>query len=380
MDLRRFFSTQVELERTLLAQLRKLSGKDSLQSLEQVFQIPGSRWVLILDGVDELRNRDIAAKVLKAWLDSLRDNVQVVIASRPYAVEGFEGIEVKLAPLTPEDTLYLLKGKILRDLPEEGEQMALQVESWLANHPDLLPLVARQRAIDGLIKAVTVSPVEESTPAIDRSQVAVSAPQNVKLPAEGEGEIPVVKPESLQGEGSLEGNGDGENNSAEDIWLPLRLSLVLEIITEHMRQEEMKRQKDWGDDRQQVVDMAEYDLEQLAWHVDWGRDDFDPMVCRDKHWLSPDTLRWNQDIGFVVREHFRRYHFFATLFRRFVAARRAYEDAEIDEASVRVKILEQKPERPAVQVILDLLNELRIANGREVFTLPTGGQDADQGS
>lgn len=380
MDLRRFFTTQSELERALLAQLRKLSGKDSLQSLEQVFRIPGAHWVLILDGVDELRNRNVAAQVLKAWLDSLWANVQVVIASRPYAVEGFEGLEVRLAPLTPEETLYLLKGKILRDLPEKGMQMARQVEFWLARHPDLLPLVARQRAIDGLIKVVTVRSTEEFISEIDQSRIDIPIPRNMEPPADGEGDIPVVKPEALQSEGDLDSDAGSEDEPVEDVWLPLRLSLVLQAITEHMQQEEMKRQQDWGDDRQQALDMAKHDLEQVAWHTDWARDDFDPTICQDKHWLGQETLRWNQDIGFVVREQFRRYRFFATLFRRFVAARRAYLDAESDEASVCAKILEQQPERPAVQAILGLLNELRIANGREILKLTTGGQDANQGS
>ena len=361
MDLRMAFSAQAEFERALLALLRKLSAKDSLQSIEQLFKIHGSRWILLLDGIDEIRNRLEAGAILRTWVESLPSNVQVVIASRPYAAQGFVGAKVELAPLEPDEILYLLEGKILREEIEGGTQIATRIESLIRSNPEIQPILTRQRAIDGLIKAVAPQSINGFIAEIDRDQVTIAEPQNITPFVEGQGEIPVISPESLQGDGYLEGSDNSEPEAHEDSWLALPLALALQSITEHLQQEEKKRQQDWGADPEQALDRASYDLGRVAWHTDWAEDSFDPMKCENDGWLHPETLRWNEDIGFVEREQARLYRFFCTILRRYMAAKHCYDERNDDQAVDQ--ILLQDLDRPATIMVLRLLNELRQANG-----------------
>jgi hypothetical protein len=369
MALRAAFEMMSDFTEQLLGQVRGWMGHSNLNALDLLFEIPGSHWVILLDGVDEIRNRQEFAPHLRTWLQRLPSNVQAVVTTRPsYASFDIPGtVRVCLDPLTKDEVLYLLMGKLPSE--DEGNDIRSEVENWMLQHPDLLPMLARQRALDGLVNFLTGKTASLITD-IDQDQVEIVEPRTVLPAGVGDGNIPVIASEVLMGEGMIETTGVDTDLPEEERWAPPQIALALQSITEHMRQEEVKRQQDWGDNKQRIVDLAEYDLGQVAWNTDWERDFFDPAECEDKGWLHPETLVWNEDIGFVERQRVYQYCFFCSLFRQYIAAKSAFDRANAGGGvrAIKPKIGEQGLERHAAQIVLDLLNGLRAANGQEVLT------------
>lgn len=58
MPLRAVFESTDELEQQLLKRLHEWTGRDDTNTIHQFFKIPGSRWIILFDGIDEIRNRE----------------------------------------------------------------------------------------------------------------------------------------------------------------------------------------------------------------------------------------------------------------------------------------------------------------------------------
>jgi hypothetical protein len=69
------FQSIDEMDKFCLKKIRQLFTNDKFDSLRSLLNIPETRWVFFLDGIDEIRNRKIAGPILKEWLELLPSNV-----------------------------------------------------------------------------------------------------------------------------------------------------------------------------------------------------------------------------------------------------------------------------------------------------------------
>jgi hypothetical protein len=167
MQMRMKFENLSQFESALV---RSLSPEfaEKWDTIRPFFRIPGSRWVIILDALDELYNREDFVPGLNGWLNQLPSNVQVVISARPYAVPHIEK-KVLLSFLSDEQTRQLLIKKLRDESRDRIESLQEQlvdlmgwdfgkieseVDTWLGQNPEVIDLIRTPRAIDAVVHAV----------------------------------------------------------------------------------------------------------------------------------------------------------------------------------------------------------------------------------
>jgi energy-coupling factor transporter ATP-binding protein EcfA2 len=359
MSLREAFENIDAFERGLLSRLQDWIDKDKAKRLDQFFNIPGSRWIILLDGLDELHNRENFAPYLRTWISNLPANVQVVITSRPaYAPTepNPRNAVIGIKPLTTDDVFYLLMGRLQGT---EWENRQSDIERWFSEHADIVELLACPRALDGFVRLLTPL-VPDGRISLDQDRVELSAQHEQSVPT-GNDQAPIIEVDPNLVQEELLHRED--LSLAEEPLLP-HLASAVRAITDFMRQEEVKRQESWGQDTQRIADQAKGELDEVAWYSDWSAGSFD---CRE-HRITGESCRWNEDIGFIHRKSHWHYHFMCDLLHHYLCAEYAW-DFELKDDMVRDRMNQQRVDHPATRSVLDLLNELRQDNGRELINL-----------
>ncbi|RMG19957.1 MAG: NACHT domain-containing protein, partial [Methanobacteriota archaeon] len=167
MQMRRKFENLSQFESALVHSFSP-DFTEKWDTIRPFFRIPGSRWIIILDALDELYNREDFVPGLNNWLNQLPSNVQVVVSARPYAVPHVEKT-VLLSFLSDEQTSQLLMKKLRdesRDTVEslqeqlvdligwDFEKIESQVDAWLCQNPEIIDIIRTPRAIDAVVRAV----------------------------------------------------------------------------------------------------------------------------------------------------------------------------------------------------------------------------------
>jgi hypothetical protein len=83
--------------------------------------------------------------------------------------------------------------------------------------------------------------------------------------------------------------------------------------------------------------------------------------------MSRRACAWNENIGFVRWVDRRKYKFLSQLFRNYTAAEYV---SHLDDARLKREFPVRDQKTRASAAILELLNELRTANGRSPFIFP----------
>lgn len=150
LELRKAFESIETFERELLKAM--LGVIPDRKRLENYWRIPGSRWILLLDGLDEMTDLEKFADYLNTWLNQLPLNVQVVISSRPYAIGESPDSTVLIAQLNNEQALMLLRKKLVEQSPEIAETEYRKITAYLNSEPDVFGLLLTPRAVDGFLR------------------------------------------------------------------------------------------------------------------------------------------------------------------------------------------------------------------------------------
>lgn len=372
MTLREAFGTIEHFEQQLLVQIREWTGQNALENLSQVFGIPGAKWVILLDGIDEIRDRQSFAPYLRTWIRGLPPNVQVVVSSRPaYAEFSSSGVaEVAIEPLTQEESLYLLMGNLPEDKADEDKKH--QIENWILQQPDLLTMLACPRALFGL--AQFLNPAKPSDQIqIDQDRIEVMETQKLSPESSGRGAIPSLdvnpnEESDLSMIGQVAEKDDGGHDDAGDKWIPPQPALALQAITTYMREQEIKRRGDWGLDIRRKAEQAQVEIDETAWRTDWEANGFDSLECERQGWITKDSCVWNEDLGFIRYVYPRRYRFLCDLVHHYFCAEHAFFAS--GEEEIKTELVRREVVRPATKSILGLLNQIRIENGRKELNLP----------
>ncbi len=364
MTLRATFATPNDLANDIVAQIVKLTGKSEITKLDQIFMIPGSRWIILFDGVDEIRNRREFAPHFESWILRLPNNVQTVVTSRPALVtfNSAETVNINVEALTHAESLYLLQGKIPED--EEASEVKSKIMDWIQHHPGLLDILICPRALDGLIQLLYPS-VSQDQSSDDRDRVQVLEMRKPNLSQQGNAEVPDIEVPPNEGESTAP---EIQLDEPGEKWVAPQLALALQAITEYMRKEEVNRKRVSGDKAQRIADQARIELDETAWLSNWEMSGFDHLECERKGWITRQACEWNEDIGFIRYAYPRHYRFLCDLLRHYFCAEYAYSMRK-DDDEVRTKVLQQGIARLATQSVLGLLNQIRIENGKPILEI-----------
>ncbi len=369
VQLRKRFDSQ-SFERNILQKLGTRNRKN--RELEQYWSIPGSRWILLLDGLDEIFNRRSFAPELQTWVDQLPDNVQVVLSSRPGIIDNGSGKQITLAKLSNEEIFAVIRIKLLQISLDRFESEFPLIENYLINQPDLFDVLRNPRAIDGFLSHwsgnVTVSRTEEDLTftrpiKAETSEFKSNLANDLNMPRpllidrdiepETEANLFIPDPTSTdlhEGE-IIEG----------DIY-PVPLVTVCAAVVNYIYEEELNRLRKWGDNAPDLIEKARDKLRHVAWIKDWTTPEF------DKSRMTARERELNEFIGFIFRNRQilrSNYRYLNRFFEFFCAA---WYASELEPDQIRRKIMRCNDEI-AKNNFLKLLNEFYKANNVEQLSI-----------
>lgn len=344
--------------------IEMITGKSSNSPPSGYFKIPGSKWILILDGIDELRDQSKSGKVLEKWITHLPQNVQVVISSRPQFVEGWDDAEViELSELSEDEVIDLLSYYIDKrsDNVLEKQELRSCLLKLLNKEKNLLEVISSPRAFNGFVNTVFNTDIPFK-PEIDREFPILSEIKNQTLEITGNQHVPVINTESLiQSEDQIIEELSEEDDGEQDfISFPETANIMNGIITYIVKQE-ILRQKSLGSNPWEKADAAREELDKTAWHIDWIKYEFDKTIVIENKYIRNKNLQWAERISLVIRIEFNKYRFRNQLIREYFAAEYGYK-RPVSQVVGRYREFLNYTESKS---ILNLLNQLRTSEGME---------------
>jgi hypothetical protein len=356
MSLRKGFADIYIFERALLNQIKVYLEREEFKSFKSIYKIPGIRWVLLLDGLDEIRNREQFGSHLKGWIDDLPDNVQIVLTTRPHGLPSEECDEMFwISPLQQNEIKSLLDIKFESYLEEQkfdddtDEYKKIvdaknRIIDLLDRYPGLYDVVDRFRPLDGLISYVTIDDItllEGDQATLDKvTRQKVSSPDvtsdeedidemikgyfNVEnLPQQVDEDADErdrsfrkrslrryrsfrkrshnlkAKPEHKNRKSSRSFRKRLYGQKDEGFkWIDLEnLALCLSSIINFIREKEEKRKEDWGHAREvkMLSEEANIFIDQIAWELSWSKATFN-----SREWFRRLSVGTNVSVHEVV--------------------------------------------------------------------------------
>ena len=351
ISLRKAFTSSGELEKQILSDLnqflRPKKQKHGIlkRTIERLFNIPGSRWILLMDGLDELQVIEESHPIFCAWIKTLPDNVQVVITTRPNMSNRLfnNPHNITVHSLTNSQVMDLLRQEIFASLDKIQELPDIffkKVEMWLDERPHVLELITNFRAFKGFVSLLTSS-IDVNKPRIDQDIVSLESSQerindsekvDSKIVEDSQplSNIPKISIDDLLDDNSKLDTDDLQN---EDIELPQKMdgiiledshplssvpkisvdyllndnnkpniddlqneiklpstAIAIQSITDYVQSEEIKRKEYSGRNPTSLADDAEIQLKKLAWKTSWNELVFNPGLCIKKRWISRRSL------------------------------------------------------------------------------------------
>lgn len=379
ISLRTTFRDIKELDRLFLAEINKIVGKDFAVSttFDSFRNNKNISWVLLLDGVDEIRNLDAAGPILGEWLQLLvnNKNVQVVLTARPYAANAGSVSKVfDLAPLQPDEILFLIKGKIeLALLPQNDrtrDELTPFIEDvmrFLEAHPDILSFVNRHRAVDGLLEFLGFA--AESISTRDTPRIFVDPHKDIQQQESMQVEtsknsLPVVgREDDFASDDYIEIDLPYENIVDLKNEQPVRMAELVNVVYKHLQTAEVIRQKEWGKEAENEADSAAYAIAKSAWNGNWQLNELN----LEKTPTDESLLDWNLFAGFVTRLKKPRFQYCCDLFQQYLIAEYGCENKS-DEMEAILKI-HGGVMNDRIQKITQLYNEFCELRGQEPLIL-----------
>jgi hypothetical protein len=376
VELRKAFESTQIFEKEILKSM--LGSVPDDKTLAHYWHIPGSRWALLLDGMDEIVNFDEFAEKLKTWLGQLRANVQVVLSSRPYALNEATYKQIQIAKLTNDQIQELIRQRLFAQESENIQAEWEEITEFLRTEPEMFDVLRKPRAIDGFLEAwqgrsTALQTESDKTPV--RQTIALTEtnhPSSEQLVEIGETPVSVDELTSEGETGFVQAPSDPmpdlpkEEVGGTESSLPT--AVYLQKVTAYLYGEEKNRHKKGTvNEVQEQMEDAQKTLQEVAWQKDWQ------TLTFDKGQMRQELRKWNEYIGFILRtERNREYRYLSLFFQSFCAAWFAFEFLTEEEEKVLTHITHRR-EIPTAAQVLTFLNQLRQANNRTPVTLSTGG-------
>lgn len=327
MSLKTTFTRKEELDDLLLKQINQRIVEKDFHHLDRLFARKDVSWVILLDGIDELRGREAGA-ALHGWLQRLPANIKVVLTSRPYASPDITSVVYELAPLQPKDIPYLIKGKVQASLISADDNSIDDVMSmvnstldFIQSRSEILEFICRHRAIDGLLKYV--NGLQSSQVALVDSTKTLVKTQPITPPENNKGAIPIIgKSDQFQSDDYFDVIFP-EKDEYPAGKTSHRLVEILSVVYSHLQLEEVERQREFTRESQKEADMAAFQLARTAWHSNWNENYLNAEKCAS--YINEQSLDWNQFAGFINYKKMPIYTYCCVLFQQFLTAKYGYE-------------------------------------------------------
>jgi GTPase SAR1 family protein len=279
--------------------------------LKGLFSIPGSKWVLLLDALDEVFHPEQNIPKIRTWLSQFPDNVQIIITLRPgiNIVEKREEI-FDIDTLGKQEILDLLKLRIEvsceeKNIPKTRMKDEFDVViNWLENNRDIYEILKLNRALLAFSELIT-GRWDAYKPKIDAAPIKIEAysyfssediSNEKNFPVSTANDVDIPAGTIFDGEITDIEKGVFEEASYVDIEPVFPVALALRQITTTMRHEERKR-KPWVPNVDQHDDNARVELERSAWYSNWDVDYVNIEELRKDNNLQ--YLDWNKNLGFI---------------------------------------------------------------------------------
>lgn len=322
-SLRTAFDKISDFQREIETFFQGVIGSDLRISLNSLFSVPGSKWILILDGLDELHDAEDCGAMLDAWIKGFPPNVKIIISSRPGYNLGKQGMLVQIAELDSEEIIDHIE-RLAKSVSNEkfgGEDDTVNIADilkWLTNDGiDVLPLLRNFRAIIGFLNyfypRIDVSPAEADIPTVEvisPHQYSSSVPRRQR-------KIPFYDPEEFVGQfvSDFDKSKEEKRNTQLSV---IKDALIIQHITNYLREENILRQP-MGSKAKRVDEESRAQLEATAWHSDWGT----PIIRREKYinnYITDKSLKWNEELGFIQYQNPYTYKFITSMYQLYLAA------------------------------------------------------------
>lgn len=380
-NLRFSFTTESELEKYLTHDICEKTGIDLKSGIQSLFNISGSKWALILDGLDELRINHISGPILRSWIEKLPRNVSVCISSRPNdeCPESFNIVTISAIHQNDVARFIInsIKSKISNEMYEYDPNTIFDISKWLDNNQEIFPLINNLRAIQAFLNLLIPMPnpqVEVDSNKVIFESKTLESPSSFTSKIK-KGDLPVISELLIMGDDSLlDSIHETETTETElkKIIMP-HLALAYKFIVDYIEEEEIKRRQDFGINTKKVAEQARMNLEKIAWNSDWSSNEIN-MSEYPEQYLDERISLWYEETGFFIttspkNPYIYKYacielmFFFAAEFAFFT--KNTLEDIKSDRK--RGFPQEGFPNQETKKVLL-MLNQLRIENGKNEFT------------
>ncbi len=370
--LRKHFENTTVFENDILRSM--LDEVPDGESLVKYWNISGSRWILLLDGLDEIINLNEFAPRLKTWIEQLPENVQVVLSSRPYALGQHNGKEIVIASLNQKDILKLIRKKLLAEYPEiYGEYQKIQ--DYLQCERDLFTLLSTPRAVDGLLHFWLES-FNSTLAEHDWLNINTEIAPDMKIGSEELSENSQLIDVTVSTQEIIfEGESDSlfvpaeiaPENKAPGIEdrLSVQPAILVSSITQYIYEEELKRQSGrWGRRVRDTMEDAKEFLLCTAWRKNWLDEFF-----RKNEMKNGRSRELNEFLGFIQRtDNWHLYRYLSLYFQSFCAAWYAFEFLTDEEDKI-LKYIKKRNEMPETRRIVCFINQLREENNKRLLSL-----------
>lgn len=399
-SLRTSFQSASEFEEKICKAICEILPKRNtpVSNLSALWNMPGTKWVFLLDGIDELRNKELAGQVLQNWLQHLPENVNVILTSRPLSVPDIENFtRITIKPLSVQQIEQIIETRINEnagffDEFKFPDSSPLQnIKEWISKNQDISNLLMNFRALDYFVKYIIPSnkfiksDADDLLPFVDpiiklQNHILENEYKASELSfnvSEITFESNDISLEKQQKDLSVLTSDDIEILDEKEEFLIPEISIVLKNIIDSLEKDEINRMQVFNANTSQVARHTRNSLSRIAWNENWDSIKFNSdHYKKDMNWIDDCQLNWAENIGYIQHTpNYIFYQFFNDLLRSYFAAEFAFEH-ELKEEGVNSMVKEQKRkitnEQP-IHELISILNELLIANGREKLNINLGG-------
>ncbi len=312
-----------------LSNILNLKTDEEIPKLEGFFSIPGTKWILFLDGFDELHNIEDRGPKLYSWIKRLPKNVTAVITTRPGISLGEPGVILNLNSIQDrEQILNLLNLKLnyaISDVNGEIRDTYHDIMSnyleWLKNDSDeIMPLFGNFRAIDGFVDYIlgkmpwVISEEDIDNVIVDGPYFKWQHPKgkSSKILPVYSSEIDFVSSDGFDLVPLKNEQIDQTDNQ------PILEGPMIRSIVKFIRKENLKRHpagillnKD---------EKARNELQKLAWYVDWSANFYNRDWIQTEKFIDEESIDWNENLGFLVCNPREKINFIYKYFQLYCAA------------------------------------------------------------
>ncbi|HGJ67448.1 TPA: ATP-binding protein, partial [bacterium] len=320
-----------DLENQILKKFSSIFEKNKeLNKLSSLFKIPGTKWVLLLDGLDELFNPTDAEPSIDTWLQNLPHNVTVIISSRPTESHaqirdlGFTILTIN--PLTKEKIIEFIHNgiyQIKESMENEGSiiddieicSVVNNIDEWLENNIEIFEHLDNPRALIGLLSNIIPNPYFNDLIGEEQESIEVKSSQNIFTIASSNqtaNELPKAFSEiedpsqgNISGIGEIKFDSDvsSQNNEPNKLLVNLpTLAMSVRLITTYIETKE-KQRRPLGQTSTNIADQSHRKLTKVAWESSW--DDILVSIGKfiHKKILKDEHVKWCEMIGFLYKNY-----------------------------------------------------------------------------